>query len=243
MELKKENLKYTLEICKEISNKMVGCNEKQFKRIHHHYHHITLYIKDYIMKENCKNYLEIGSYTGHSLSTILQSKYKSNFMGIDIFKSWGDGNKMNLEKITNDNIKKFNKHNYQVNMYKGNSTHLNTLNKVKEYFPDGIDLLFIDGDHSYKGILNDFELYFPLVNKNGYIVFDDYLPYKAGNKIDGNDREAPKAINEIIKKYNNQIKKIGLTDDVLEIYKIKNNTPIYDNGNIPKNIDYIIQKI
>ena len=140
MELKKENLKYTLEICKEISNNMVGCNEKQFKRIHHHFHHITLYIKDYIMKENCKNYLEIGSYTGHSLSTILQSKYKSNFMGIDIFKSWADGKNMNLEKITNDNIKKFNKHNYQVNMYKGNSTHNSKYVKIvfNKYLPDGI---------------------------------------------------------------------------------------------------------
>jgi len=191
------------------------------------------------MKENCKNYLEIGTYTGHSLSTILQSKYKSKFMGIDTFNSWADGKNMNLEKITNDNIKKFNKYNYQVNMYKGNSKHKDTFNKVKEYFPDGIDLLFIDGDHSYQGILNDFELYFPLVNKNGYIVFDDYLPYKEGNI----DREPPKAINEILNKYNNQIKNIGLTDDVLEIYKIKHNAPMYDNGNIPKNIDYIIQKI
>lgn len=102
---------------------------------------------------------------------------------------------------------------------------------------DGVDLLFIDGDHSYKGIKTDFELYFPLVNKNDYIIFDDYLPYKANNK----NREAPIAINEIINNYSNKINNIGLIDDFIEIFKIKHNNPMLDN-NI-KNIDYIIQKI
>ena len=37
-----------------------------------------------------------------------------------------------------------------------------------------IDILFIDGDHSYSGVLNDFMLYERLVRKGGYIVFDDY---------------------------------------------------------------------
>ena len=34
------------------------------------------------------------------------------------------------------------------------------INVVKKYFPNGIDLLFIDGDHSYKGVINDFKNYF-----------------------------------------------------------------------------------
>lgn len=241
MDLNKENLELTLNMCREVSNHMEGKDEKQFQRIHHHFHHICLYIKDYIMKENCKTYLEIGTYTGHSLSTIIQSKYPSKFMGIDLFQSWSDGIKMDLEKLTSDNIKKFNIHNYDVNIYKANSTHMKTLNKVKEYFPDGIDLLFIDGDHSFKGIQNDFELYFPLVNKNGYIVFDDYLPSKTK---DGKEREATKAINDIVEKYGEQIKNIGLTDDIVEVYKIKHKDRAFcDDEGIKKNIDYIIQKI
>jgi predicted O-methyltransferase YrrM len=36
-----------------------------------------------------------------------------------------------------------------------------------------IDLLFIDGDHSYKGVKSDFDMYAPLVSPGGMIVFHD----------------------------------------------------------------------
>lgn len=45
---------------------------------------------------------------------------------------------------------------------------INHISKVK------CDVLIIDGDHSYQGVRNDFNLYLPFVNKNGYIIFDDY---------------------------------------------------------------------
>jgi predicted O-methyltransferase YrrM len=38
-----------------------------------------------------------------------------------------------------------------------------------------IDLLFIDGDHTYSGVKRDFQLYAPLVKRNGLIVFHDIL--------------------------------------------------------------------
>jgi predicted O-methyltransferase YrrM len=36
-----------------------------------------------------------------------------------------------------------------------------------------VDLLFIDGDHSYEGVKKDFEMYSPLVADGGMIVFHD----------------------------------------------------------------------
>jgi cephalosporin hydroxylase len=39
-----------------------------------------------------------------------------------------------------------------------------------------IDLLFIDGDHSYEGVTRDYELYSPLVAARGLVVFHDILP-------------------------------------------------------------------
>jgi predicted O-methyltransferase YrrM len=36
-----------------------------------------------------------------------------------------------------------------------------------------VDLLFIDGDHSYEGVKKDFEMFSPLVSPSGLIVFHD----------------------------------------------------------------------
>jgi len=39
-----------------------------------------------------------------------------------------------------------------------------------------VDLLFIDGDHSYEGVAADFRLYSPFVRDGGPIVFHDIVP-------------------------------------------------------------------
>ena len=39
-----------------------------------------------------------------------------------------------------------------------------------------IDVLFIDGDHSYEGVRADFRLYSPLVRSTGWIAFHDIVP-------------------------------------------------------------------
>jgi predicted O-methyltransferase YrrM len=49
-----------------------------------------------------------------------------------------------------------------------------------------IDLLFIDGDHSYNGVKKDFTDYSPLVRKGGWIAFHDIIP--AGLKDEGVQR-------------------------------------------------------
>jgi predicted O-methyltransferase YrrM len=41
-----------------------------------------------------------------------------------------------------------------------------------------IDLLFIDGDHSYEGVKIDFEMYEPLVKAGGIIVLHDIIPHR-----------------------------------------------------------------
>ena len=40
----------------------------------------------------------------------------------------------------------------------------------------GIDLLFIDGDHSYEGVKQDYLTYAPLVLDGGLIVLHDIVP-------------------------------------------------------------------
>ncbi len=51
---------------------------------------------------------------------------------------------------------------------------------------DKIDVLFIDGDHTYGGVKADFDLWSPLVRPGGLIIFHDILPHKhvAGCEVD-----------------------------------------------------------
>jgi predicted O-methyltransferase YrrM len=46
---------------------------------------------------------------------------------------------------------------------------------VRKQFPSGfrLDILFIDGDHSYDQCKLDYKLYAPLVREGGYIIFHD----------------------------------------------------------------------
>lgn len=53
-----------------------------------------------------------------------------------------------------------------------------------DLIPDGIDLLFIDGDHEYSAVKRDIELYVPKVRSGGIVSGHDYnnLPRFPGVK-------------------------------------------------------------
>ena len=48
-----------------------------------------------------------------------------------------------------------------------------------------IDLLFIDGDHTYEGVKKDFEMYSPLVGQGAIIAFHDIVvhPPESGCEV------------------------------------------------------------
>lgn len=47
------------------------------------------------------------------------------------------------------------------------------VSQVYDLYKDGIDFLFIDGDHKYESVLADWIMYTKLVKKNGIIAFHD----------------------------------------------------------------------
>lgn len=57
------------------------------------------------------------------------------------------------------------------------SHNLNTIQIVRDYLAEqSLDMLYLDGDHSYEGIKSDFRFYSPLVRPGGLIVFHDIVP-------------------------------------------------------------------
>ena len=90
----------------------------------------------------------------------------------------GEGNSdqdhgINTIELVTENINQNNPWNHEYDLIKGSSHDSKVINYVKENYPE-IDLLFIDGDHTKKGVLQDWDDYSNLVTKGGIVVFDDY---------------------------------------------------------------------
>jgi predicted O-methyltransferase YrrM len=87
---------------------------------------------------------------------------------------------------------------------KGDSHQEETVNLVKGLIQHGLDLLFIDGDHSYKGVKEDFSRYSLLVKKGGWIAFHDIIPdyqIRYGIHLGGWTGGVPKFWNEVKRRY------------------------------------------
>jgi predicted O-methyltransferase YrrM len=64
-----------------------------------------------------------------------------------------------------------------LHLIQGDSHDQSTLEQVRTILQRPIDFLFIDGDHSYEGVKQDFQMYSPLVGKDGLIVFHDIVDH------------------------------------------------------------------
>jgi len=62
----------------------------------------------------------------------------------------------------------------KLHLVRANSHRESTLEETKRLLSGRqIDLLFIDGDHTFEGVKKDWEMYSPLVRSGGLIVFHD----------------------------------------------------------------------
>jgi len=183
----------SLDITQDISNKI---NNLTF---HHHYHIIYDILNSY-NESTVVNYVEIGCYGGGSACLALQ-RPNTNVISIDL----GDPIPKN---IVIENTTKLNIHNNKYAYLQGNSQTYEMVNQLKQEI-DNIDLLFIDGDHFYQGVINDFMLYHDLVNKGGYVLFDDY------NDIEYSP-EVKLAVDDIIKSHPGIFEIIGTLPNTLE---------------------------
>lgn len=64
------------------------------------------------------------------------------------------------------------------------SSHKNpTYEKISDLVDEDIDFLFIDGDHTYHGVKQDFEMYSELVSKGGIIALHDIATHPDEEEI------------------------------------------------------------
>lgn len=71
------------------------------------------------------------------------------------------------------------------NMYfvRDNSHQYDTYEEVSDLVDEGVDFLFIDGDHTYQGVRHDFEMYSKLVSEGGIIALHDIATHPDDEKV------------------------------------------------------------
>jgi predicted O-methyltransferase YrrM len=108
---------------------------------------------------------EIGTFEGGTNFLLGQSiSSVDTIIGVDLFCA-------NVSLLSTFS-KVGKKHHY----IRGSSYSKETVQKVKNALGNKtIDLLFIDGDHSYEGVKKDYEMYLPLISKKALVVFHDIV--------------------------------------------------------------------
>ena len=111
--------------------------------------------KKYITKETTM--VELGCY--HGISTSLFAHYAKTVHSIDQAQPpW------RINQYEN------------IIFHRGNFVKM--LPKIAHLHPEGIDLVYIDGNHSYEKVCQDIEMTLPLIKNTGYISGHDYVDRK-----------------------------------------------------------------
>jgi len=140
----------------------------------HHHYHILWDIRNIIDKDEI-NYFEIGTHSGGSSCLMLRHPKKTNVYTMDL-----ETNPKHNE--LKENVKRFKKNDNTFEYFMGNSRDIQTAKNVRNTIKL-VDMLFIDGDHSLQGVIDDFIYYKDLVNSGGYVIFDDYHDYEYSPEV------------------------------------------------------------
>ena len=113
-----------------------------------------------------QNVCEIGTYYGGTTFLLSQALPSVNLMiGIDLYVR------------NSSQLHYFSRPNQKMDLINGSSCAPSITDKVSQTLGGRtLDVLFIDGDHEYEGVKQDFLTYRHFVRENGIIAFHDIVP-------------------------------------------------------------------
>lgn len=110
------------------------------------------------------NIVEIGVQFGRSATVILEVAKEKNF-NVSLVDNW-------LEDMSREArehlLSQAEKYGWKFKDYWMSS------NMASKLYQGKIDLIHIDGDHNYEGVLSDMTHWLPKVKSGGFALFDDY---------------------------------------------------------------------
>lgn len=138
---------------------------------------------DRVQEHNPKVLVEIGTRHGSSLWMLTHYAPKDALIvAIDLAGGkWGHaGSEIDRQRV----IEALRVEGREVHLIDGNSQDEKTAQELKSLLSGReIDFLFIDADHTYKGVLRDWELYHPLMADGGLVAFHDILESAATPRV------------------------------------------------------------
>ena len=125
-----------------------------------------------VKAQHCKYVLEIGTYRGGTLFVFSQlSSPSASIISIDYSFSFLG---RLLRVAQKPFFQKFMRRGQFLFLLRANSHSPQTLAGVEAILQgQKLDFLFIDGDHSYDGVREDFKMYAPLLRSGGLLAFHD----------------------------------------------------------------------
>ena len=138
----------------------------------------------FMEKYNCQTICEIGVFAGRNFFPMIAHNPKTA-IAIDAWKA--------LDKQYADFLGRMADKPF-VKVYREYSTEA-----VKHFSDEYFDFIYIDGDHTYKGCLQDIEDWYPKVKKGKFLTGDDYV--RAVNP-DGTHYDVKRAVNDFAQKNN-----------------------------------------
>ncbi|MDD2564680.1 MAG: class I SAM-dependent methyltransferase, partial [Salinivirgaceae bacterium] len=117
-------------------------------------------------------FVELGTHSGNSYFSFCQAveelKFDTKCYAVDTWE--GDEHANFYDKEVFQRVKRINAENFSRN----SSLLKMTFDDALTYFSEGsVDLLHIDGLHTYKAVKHDFETWLPKMSKNGVMIFHD----------------------------------------------------------------------
>ncbi|MBN2964459.1 class I SAM-dependent methyltransferase [Sulfurospirillum sp. T05] len=118
------------------------------------------------------NIVEIGSYYGASSLAIAKGiSLKENAI-LFCIDTWKNTSMSESDKdIYEEFLVNIDTHKHLIRPIRGYSHNVH--NQIKHLAKSGIDMLFIDGDHSYEGVKRDWDLYSPMLKSGSVVIFHD----------------------------------------------------------------------
>lgn len=150
-----------------------------------------------------KSIVEIGTARGGTLFLFTRvATDNATFISIDLMDRDYLGG---YPKWKTNFYKSFAQKKQKIHLLRADSHDTATLKDVKSIL-DGnkVDFLFIDGDHTYKGVKRDFELYSPLVRSGGIVAFHDI----------GQPKEGTHGVNEFWKEIKDRFDHREIIEDI-----------------------------